>query len=62
MLIGMRTLLFTVLLGFHNALEQDDAVLEEVAVHIRIAHHDPLATLLARAGRCFFWNGSSLLN
>ena len=62
MLLGMRTLLFTVLLGFHNALEQDDADLEEIAVHIRNDHQDPLATLLARAGRCFFWNGSSLLN
>jgi len=57
-----RSLMFSVLLGFHNALEQDDAALEEVAVHIRIAHHDPLAHLLARPERCFLWNASSLLN
>jgi len=54
--------MFSVLLGFHNALEQDDAALEEVAVHIRIAHHEPLAHLLARPERCFLWNASSLLN
>ena len=62
MLLGMRTLLFTVLLGFHNALEQDDADLEEIAVHIRIDHRDPLEDLLVRSERCFFWNRSSLMN
>lgn len=57
-----RSLLFTVVLGFHNALEQDDAALEEIAVQIRVTHHDPLAVLLARPERCFFWDQSSLLN
>ncbi len=62
MLRWVRTSLLSLLLGFHNALEQDDAALEELAVHIRVAHHDPYSALLARPERCFFWNGSSLLN
>lgn len=57
-----RSLFFSVVLGFHNALEQDEAALEEVAVQIRIAHHDPLAFDLSRPERCFFWNESSLMN
>lgn len=58
----LRSVLFSLLLGFHNAWAHDDAALEEVAVHIRLAQHDPLADALSRPARCFFWNASSLLN
>jgi hypothetical protein len=62
MLRWVRTTLFSLLLGFHNALAQEDISLEELGVQVRPMHHDPLAHLLARPERCFFWNESSLLN
>lgn len=62
MAAALRSMVLSLLLGFHNAFNQEDAALEELGAHVRVAHHDPLALLLARPERCFFWGESSLLN
>lgn len=57
-----RTVLFSLLLGFHNALEGEESALEAPGVLVRTALPDPNAAYLAHPARCFFWNASSLLN
>jgi hypothetical protein len=55
-------MLFSVLLGFHNAWEMDDAGLEELSARFHIAHREPVDQVLSTPERCFFWGESSLLN
>lgn len=57
-----RTVFFTVLLGFHNSWEQEDASLEELARGIHRTWQVPMDHALERPERCFFWEASSLLN
>jgi len=58
----LRSVLFSMVLGFHNALEQDDASLEDLRPAMRVHLPDHGASLLARPERCFFWGSSSLAN
>lgn len=58
----LRAVLFGLLIGFHNALEQDDRGLEELAMRFRADHREPLGHALEHPERCFFWGESSLLN
>jgi len=59
---ALRSMLFSVLLGFHNAWEMDDAGLEELSARFHIAHREPVDQVLSTPERCFFWGESSLLN
>lgn len=58
----VRSLIFSLLVGFHNAWEQDDKALEELGVRFRIEHRLSTEHPLAHPERCFFWGESSLLN
>lgn len=59
---SLRGLLFSMLLGFHNAWEQDDAALDEVNGLVRVVRWEPRPDAFSRPERCFFWAASSLLN
>ena len=59
---ALRSILFSLMLGFHNAWEQDDAALDELGQRFRVAYQAPVDHALARPERCFFWGESSLLN
>ncbi|MBL8001175.1 MAG: hypothetical protein JNL05_04355 [Flavobacteriales bacterium] len=58
----LRSFLFSLLLGFHNAWTHDDAALEEVTVRIRTPHREAGHEALNDPARCFFWGRSSLLS
>lgn len=58
----VRSLLFSMLVGFHNAWDQDDRSLEELGIRFRFEHREFAEHPLARPERCFFWGQSSLLN
>lgn len=55
-------MIFSLLVGFHNAWELDDKALEELGVRFRIEHRLHTEHALAHPERCFFWGESSLLN
>lgn len=59
---ALRSVLFSLILGFHNAWEQDDRGLEELGIRFRAEYREPLAHPLHHPERCFFWGESSLLN
>lgn len=59
---AFRELLFALVLGFHNAWEQDEASLEELSVRFRATYRESMDHALERPARCFFWGESSLLN
>ncbi|MBK9416403.1 MAG: hypothetical protein IPO05_18930 [Flavobacteriales bacterium] len=61
MIDHLRPLLFSMLLGFHNALEQDDIGIED-QVAFRIEHREPNEGRVAHPERTFIWLESSLLN
>ena len=58
----LRSMVLSMLLGFHNAWEQDDAALDDLAVQFRVEYREPNGLALQHPERCFFWNESSLLN
>jgi hypothetical protein len=58
---ALRAVLFSMLIGFHNALEQDDRGMEEHRGP-RIERRHWVAPEARSPARCFFWAGSSLLN
>jgi hypothetical protein len=62
MLGPLRGLVLALVLGFHNAWEQDDAALEDLGMRIRADRPDPCNEALEHPERCFFWLESSLLN
>ena len=57
----LRALLFSMLMGFHNALEQDDLGLEDQGA-FRIEHREPNEGRAVHPERTFIWLESSLLN
>ncbi|MCW5897658.1 MAG: hypothetical protein KIT10_00175 [Flavobacteriales bacterium] len=57
-----RSILFSLLIGFHNAWEQDDRGLEELAIRFQTSYREPMSNPLASPHSCFFWGESSLLN
>ena len=57
-----RTWLLSMILGFHNAWEQDDADLDDLGIRVYSDHRAFAAAELAFPERCFFWGESSLLN
>ncbi len=59
---SLRTLIFSMLLGFHNAWDQDDAALEELSVRFKAEYRSPIGHVLDDPEHCFFWGESSLLN
>jgi hypothetical protein len=59
---SLRHLLFSLVLGFHNAWEHDDADLHDLARRHRIAYSHPGMHPLDRPARSFFWAESSLAN
>lgn len=59
---ALRSILFSMILGFHNAWELDDRGLEELGIRSRAEYREPIAHPLERPERCFFWGESSLLN
>ncbi len=58
----LRSVVFSMLLGFHNALEQDAAGLDEQGRTVRAEYREPARTGLDDPARCFFWGESSLAN
>jgi len=58
----VRTVLFSLLIGFHNAWEQDERGMEELAMRFRAEYREPVGHPLDHPERCFFWGESSLLN
>ncbi len=50
------------IIGFHNAWEQDDLSLEELTIRFRAEYREPVGHPLERPHTCFFWGESSLLN
>lgn len=59
---ALRSIVFSLILGFHNALEQDDRGLEELSMRFQAEYREPLDHALEHPARCFFWGESSLLN
>lgn len=59
---AFRSVLFSLLIGFHNAWEQDDLAFDEPSARYRVIHRMPVDPALQRPARCFFWGISSLLN
>jgi hypothetical protein len=59
---ALRSIVFSIVLGFHNAWEQDDRGLEELSMRFQAEYREPLDHVLDRPERCFFWGESSLLN
>ncbi len=57
-----RTWILSLLIGFHNAWEQDDADLSELGIRIHADIRGFDLYELAQPERCFFWGESSLLN
>jgi hypothetical protein len=57
-----RTWLLSMLLGFHNAWEQEDVDLAELGIRIHATNPGSMYAELAHPERCFFWGASSLLN
>lgn len=58
---ALRAVLFSLLIGFHNALEQDDRGVEDQGA-LRIELREPKDGRLAHPERTFIWLESSLLN
>jgi|688.fasta_scaffold43546_2 hypothetical protein len=58
----LRSVVFSLLLGFHNAMEQDAAGLDDQGRTVRAEYREPARTGLDDPARCFFWGGSSLAN
>ncbi|MEZ4755921.1 MAG: hypothetical protein R2817_03730 [Flavobacteriales bacterium] len=58
---ALRAVLFSLLIGFHNALEQDDRGADERRVP-RIERRYWVEPEGVSPARCFFWAESSLLN
>jgi len=54
--------MLAMVLGFHNAFEQDEASLETVAAHHRQEYRAPIPMGMEDPARCFFWAESPLLN
>jgi hypothetical protein len=50
------------LIGFHNAWEQEDHDLSDLGIRIHADHLGFGYMDLAQPERCFFWSESSLLN
>jgi hypothetical protein len=50
------------IIGFHNAWEQDDAALSELGIRIHADFRGFQSPELASPERCFFFGQSSLLN
>jgi hypothetical protein len=59
---SLRGLLFSMLLGFHNALEQDDAELDTLSGAFRLVQTAPDQLGQADLARTFLWGHSGLAN
>jgi hypothetical protein len=59
---SLRSVVFSMLLGFHNAMEQDVAGLDEQGRTVRADYREPARTGIDDPARCFFWGESSLAN
>lgn len=59
---AFRSVLFSLLIGFHNAWDQDDLSLDEPSARYRVIHRMPVDPALHSPARCYFWGISSLLN
>jgi len=59
---ALRSIVFSMVLGFHNAWEQDERSLEELSMRFQAEYREPLDHVLDHPERCFFWGESSLLN
>lgn len=57
-----RSVMLAMVLGFHNAFEQEEASLETVAAHHRQEYRAPVLAGLDDPARCYFWGESPLLN
>ena len=57
-----RTWLLSMLLGFHNAWEQEEHDLSDLGIRIHADHRGFGYVELTQPERCFFWGESSLLN
>lgn len=58
----LRSVAFSMVLGFHNAMEQEDHGLEELRMRFHTELRAPVGHPLERPERCFFWAESSLMN
>ena len=59
---SLRGLLFSALLGFHNALEQDDADLTTMTGSFRLVQTAPDQLGQVDLARTFLWGHSGLAN
>ena len=59
---ALRDVLFSMLLGFHNAWAYDDAGLDDLLHNHRLAYRFPGEYPLDRPEPRFFWGESSLAN
>jgi hypothetical protein len=58
----LRGMLFSMLLGFHNALEQDEAELTTISGAFRLVQTAPDQPGQADLARTFIWGHSGLAN
>jgi hypothetical protein len=59
---SLRGMLFSMLLGFHNALEQDEAELDTLSGTFRLVQTAPDQLGHADLARTFIWGHSGLAN
>lgn len=59
---SLRGMLFSILLGFHNALEQDDAELDTLSGAFRLVQTAPEQLGQADLARTFLWGQSAFAN
>lgn len=62
MLGVLRSYLFSLLLGFHNAFEQEERAMEELAIRVVTVQILPGEQAMAHPARCFLFGESSLAN
>ncbi len=59
---SLRGLLFSMLLGFHNAIEQDEADLKSMSGAFRLVQVDPGLLGHSDLASSFLWGSSSMAN
>lgn len=59
---SLRGVIFSMLLGFHHALEQDEADLQTMSGAFRLVQTDPGLSGHSDLARSFLWGDSSMAN
>jgi hypothetical protein len=62
MMVSLRSLVLALVLGMHNAWEQEEQALIAPGVRYKVAQRVPMGDAWSRPERNFLWGESSLMN